>query len=115
MLVVRYGNHSKQSLIHYASNSKILIYYSFYDCWPSSLMEMQNLGIYPIVQQCEFIEGYGSCIENFNLNEIKIKRTVKNLLSMKFNTNDISKSYRKRNNCIKVLTKTLNDIYIRIF
>lgn len=111
--LIRYGNHTKDSILQDASNSKILIYYSFYDCWPSSLMEMQNLGIYPIVQQCEFIEKYGVCIENFNINENKIINVIDRLLSKIYNTNDISKFYKKRNNCLVVLKNTLFRIYIR--
>lgn len=113
LLLVRYGNHTKHSLIKDASNSKILIYYSYYDCWPSSLMEMLNLGIYPIVQQCEFIESYGTCIEDFYNNESRIINTVQRLLLEIYNSTDISISYRIRNNCLNVLTKTMNDIYFR--
>lgn len=111
--IIRYGNHSKQSILYYASNSKILIYYSFYDCWPSSLMEMLNVGVYPIVQQCEFIEEYGTCIENFNVNEKRIITIVEKLLSQVYNTFDISKSYIMRNNCLRVIKNTLFEIYIR--
>lgn len=112
-IVIRYGNHTRETLIQQASNSKILIYFSFYDCWPSSLMEMQNIGIYPLVQQCEFVEIYGTCIKDFNLNEDKILKTVDKLLSEKYNSKDISKAYRKRNNCLRVLYNTLVDIYSR--
>lgn len=113
LLLIRYGNHSRLSLLQDVSNSKILIYYSFYDCWPSSLMEMQNIGIYPIVQQCEFIETYGNCIEDFSKNENDIIDTVGIILSHTYNTHDISYSYRKRNNCLNVLKSTFHEIYFR--
>lgn len=113
IVLIRYGNHSKQSLLDYASNSKILIYYSFFDCWPSSLMEMQNIGIYPIVQQCEFIGVYGTCIIDFDLNETKIINEIKSIFSRIYNTYDISNSYRIRNNCLVVLKNTLFGIYKR--
>lgn len=109
--LIRYGNHTKNSLIYYSNNSKILIYFSYFDCWPSSLMEMENLGVYPIVHQCELIEKYGTCINNISNNFHNLIYVIKSILNGNFNSNDISYFYRNRNNCLNVFKSTLLKIY----
>lgn len=110
---IHYGNHTKSSLVHFANKSKILIYYSFYDCWPSSLMEMQNMGIFPVVQQYEFIDKYGVYINDFIINSYYLVNTVNKILSIKQNSTSIANYYRKRNSCLNILNCTLFTIYNR--
>lgn len=109
--VVRYGNHTRMSLYKDCNNSKILIYYSYYDCWPSALMEMMNMGIYPIVQHCEFVSKYGLCIKDFSIQYNLFVYIIYNILNITYNAYKISTYYRNRNNCIYILAQTLFDIY----
>lgn len=111
--IIRYGNHTKKSLLFYANNSKMVIYFSYYDCWPSSLMEMESMGAIPIVEQCEFINKYGYCIDNIASNLYYLNETIHNLLKVHINSLDVSNYYLKRNDCRYILRNTLFEIYYR--
>lgn len=112
-ILIKYGNHTKESLKSAAMNSKILIYFSFYDCWPSSLMEMENLGIYPIVHQCEFIDTFGKCIKDMHVKLYELIIVLKSILLKTYKSSIIAKHYIKRNNCLSTFKQTLFEIYYR--
>lgn len=111
--ILEYGNYNKNELIRAALNSKILIYYSFYDCWPSALMEMENLGIYPIVQQCEFIGFHGTCIKRIDSRKTKVIIEIGKIMNKSFNSLVMSSYYINKNNCNNVLKDTLYQIYYK--
>lgn len=113
--IIRYGNHTRESLYYYSNNSKILIYFSYYDCWPSSLMEMQNQGIYPIVHQCEFIDKYGKCIALSYKEMEELIVFINSTIKSNLNPNDISSFYRNKNSCSNILKSTLKIIYKYFF
>lgn len=114
LAIIRYGNHSKQLLANTSSNSKIVIYYSFYDCWPSSLMEIVSQGVYPIVQQCELIGIYGKCVENIDRNISYVKKYIIDIISHKYDAKKIANYYNTKNNCMNVLRKTFSMVYYKV-
>lgn len=52
---LRYGFYTKSQMKQLANNSKFLIYFSFYDCGPIGLVEIQNYGVYFFTHQKELI------------------------------------------------------------
>ena len=52
---ITYGFYTKSQMKKLANNSKFLIYYSFYDCGPIGLIEIQNYGVYFFTHQKELI------------------------------------------------------------
>lgn len=56
IIVVRYGKYNYNDLLKYASQSKCVIYYSFYDTGAIALQEIQNYGVFSIVLQKEFVD-----------------------------------------------------------
>lgn len=102
--IVKYGNHTKQSLLNLASKSKFVIYYSFYDTGALSLLEMKMMGVWPISHQQEFIEeGYGSFVKELDSNISNSLYKLSSIYKIKYNPHILSQYVIKNINCVNSL------------
>lgn len=115
IVIVKYGNHTKQSLLYLANNSKFVIYYSFYDTGALSLVEMKLMGIWPISHQEEFIEqGYGSFIKELDTNINDSLSKLNDIYNIKYNPQILSQNVVDNLNCVNSLYNVINSFIYKI-
>lgn len=108
--VIKYGNHTKQSLLNLANKSKYVIYYSFYDTGALSLIEMKIMGVWPISHQEEFIEpGYGSFIKELDTNINSSLYKLNDIYKIKYNPYTLSQNAMNNLNCVNSLNNIVNS------
>lgn len=104
VITFTYGFYNTEDLLEYAKNSKIVIYFSFYDTGAMALLEMQRMGVFTITLQKEFITQENGIFipeleNNIQLAILKIKNIIKN----KYNSVYIANYNRRKSDCLKYL------------
>ena len=107
----------KKELIYLASNSKFIIYFSFYDCGPIALKEIQNYGVIIFSHQKEFIisDKTGYYIPELENNDItyafdKIMKIINDLSMKNPDTKTIADINQNINKCERTLDDLCNGI-----
>ena len=115
--ILKYGYFKKNDLIYLASNSKFIIYFSFYDCGPIALKEIQNYGVIIFSHQKEFIISdktgyYIPELENKNLTYAfnKIMKIINDLSKKNPDTRNIAQINQDINKCENTLDDLCNGI-----
>lgn len=109
--VVKYGNHTKESLLNLSNNSKYVIYFSFYDTGALSLLEMRLMGVWPISHQIELIEnGYGSYVKELDCDIHKSLSILDSIYKIVYNPKELANNIYNNLNCIKSLYNLIKYI-----
>lgn len=109
--IIKYGSHTKQSLLDIASKTKYIIYYSFFDTGVLSLIEMKIMGAWHISHLEEFIEnGYGSYIKELDKNITSSLNKLNDIYKMIYNPELLSQNVVNSLNCVNSLSNLVNII-----
>ncbi|ORX86775.1 hypothetical protein BCR32DRAFT_324843 [Anaeromyces robustus] len=109
-----YGNYTRDQMKEWASDSKFIIYFSFYDTGAAGLKEIQNYGVLTFTLQKEFItdENIGFLIPELDT-EDKIKIAYEKIMEKVdaiAKENPDTKSIAKINQDYNMCEKTLDDL-----
>ena len=115
--VIKYGHYKRNLLVSLANDSKYLIYFSFYDCGPVALKEMQNYGVIIFAHQKEFItsDKAGYYIPELDDKDmtagfIKIMNIINNLSKNHPDSKIIANINQNINRCERTLDDLCNGI-----
>ena len=112
--LLRYGFYTKPQMEKLANNSKFLIYFSFYDCGPIGLVEIQNYGVYFFTHQKELILDsktgfYVPELANLD-NMIKAYKIILNKIDLLVKSGIKSEIIVKINQKNNICQRTLDDL-----
>lgn len=115
---LKYGNYTKDQMKELANNSKFLIYFSFFDCGPIGLIEIQNHGVFIFTHQKEFIldKNTGFFVpELLKYNDMEIAfniimKKIDVISKLKPKSEIIAKINQKNNQCEKALEDLCNGL-----
>lgn len=108
---MKYGNYTRNQMRQLANDSKFLIYFSFFDCGPIGLIEIQNHGVIIFTHQKELILSNNTgffvpelandddMIKAFNI----IMEKIEEISKLHPNTRIIAKINQENNKCEKSL------------
>ena len=106
---LKYGYYTKNQMKELANDSKFLIYFSFFDCGPIGLLEIQNYGVIIFTHQKEFVYNSNSSffVPELAKNDMKnaFKIILKNIevISKSINSKKIANINQENNSCEKSL------------
>lgn len=108
---LKYGDYTKNQMIEIASNSKFIIYFSFYDTGAIGLKEIQNFGVIAFTLQKDLILSNETTYyipeledqKKINIAAQKINEIIDNIEKKKPNLNLIAKINQNINNCRNAL------------
>ena len=90
---LKYGYYEKEQMKELANNSKFLIYFSFFDCGPIGLIEIQNHGVIIFTHQKEFV----------------LDNTTSFFIPELASTNDMKNAFNIIMKKIEIISKSLPD------
>ena len=113
-----YGNYTESQMIHLASNSKFIIYFSFYDTGAIGLKEIQNCGVFAFSHQKDLVIDNNTSFYIPELaNEFDMEPAYKKIMNLieiitisEPNINLIAKKNQEINKCEKSLDDLCNSI-----
>ena len=112
--ILAYGNYTESQMKYLASNSKYIIYFSFYDTGAIGLKEIQNYGVFAFSHQKEFVIDKNTSFfipeltNEFDMKPAynKIMRIIEIISASEPNMTLIAKKNQEINKC----EKTLDDL-----
>lgn len=111
VIVFRYGSYSTNNLINAARNSKVVIYFSFYDTGAIALIEIQRMGVFTVAVQKEFItDQNGLYLPELEFNIDSAISKLKNIIAMKYDSIYIAEYSRQRSDCKKYFNNLITNL-----
>ena len=114
---LNYGNYKREDEFILANNSKFIIYFSFYDCGPVALKEIQNYGVITFTLQKDFVinDESGYYIPELEMNDItpafnKIIKIIEEISNKNLDSIKIAKKNQNFNKCERALDDICNGI-----
>ena len=116
---IKYGEYNKEIMEDLASNSKFIIYFSFFDTGAIGLKEIQNYGVIAFSLQKEFIIDNETSyyipelanIDNMELAFNKIMKKIEFLSQSNINTYLIAKKNQMINKCENALIDLCKNVF----
>lgn len=106
-----YGSFKKEELVEAAGDSKIVIYFSFYDTGAIALLEMQRMGVFTVTLQKEFItKKNGMYIPELQNDVENAIRKIKDVIKIKFDSKFIAEYNRKKSDCKNYIYKLVTKL-----
>ena len=107
---LNYGNYKREDEFILANNSKFIIYFSFYDCGPVALKEIENYGVITFTLQKDFVinNESGYYIPELELDNItlvfnKIIKIIEEISNKNPDSIKIAKQNQNYNKCQRAL------------
>ena len=114
---LNYGNYKREDEFILANNSKFIIYFSFYDCGPVALKEIENYGVITFTLQKDFVinneSGYYIPeleLDNITLAFNKIIKIIEEISNKNPDSIKIAKKNQDFNRCERALDDICNGI-----
>ena len=114
---LNYGNYKREDEFILANNSKFIIYFSFYDCGPVALKEIQNYGVITFTLQKDFVinDESGYYIPELELDDItpafnKIINIIEEISHKNPDSIRIAKKNQNFNRCERALDDICDGI-----
>ena len=114
---LNYGNYTRDDELRLANNSKFIIYFSFYDCGPVALKEIENYGVITFTLQKDFVfnNESGYYIPELELDDItpafnKIIKIIEEISNKNPDSIKIAKKNQDYNRCERALDDLCNGI-----
>ena len=114
---LNYGNYKREDEFILANNSKFIIYFSFYDCGPVALKEIENYGVITFTLQKDFVinneSGYYIPeleLDNITLAFNKIIKIIDEISNKNPDSIKIAKINQNNNRCERALDDLCNGI-----
>ena len=110
---LNYGSYKREEEFYLINNSKFIIYFSFYDCGPVALKEIQNYGVITFALQKDFVINEESCfyIPELELDDMTsaFNKIIK-IIDEISNKNPDSIKFAKINQNINRCERALDDL-----
>ena len=110
---LNYGNYKREDEFILANNSKFIIYFSFYDCGPVALKEIENYGVITFTLQKDFVinNESGYYIPELELDNITLAfNKIINIIEEISHKNPDSIRIAKKNQNFNRCERALDDI-----
>ena len=115
--LINYGHYKREDEFLLANNSKFIIYFSFYDCGPVALKEIENYGVITFTLQKDFVinneSGYYIPeleLDNITLAFNKIIKIIEEISNKNPDSIKIAKQNQNFNKCQRALDDICNYI-----